>query len=490
MAQQIIGPYIESQPLNDNFSELYAHLDDYVKYVLQPVYNVKGFGAKGDGETDDTTAIQAAIDAAGESGGGIVYFPPGTYKITSPLELKNNVQLLGASSVNTTSTDTSLNKASSYIIYTGADYAIKYGDGNAFSAKGCALRGLAIDGKGEGAKGIQIAGNSGSWSGGNLIENVVVNNFTDTGIEFTVRCWSNTLRHVSVKNVPTGIALLQGANDILIDDVDINYCQNAGNGIGLKIGSGNSGDVIQNNIRIQNSVIQHCDVGIQINAPTWSVNGNNNFFEACPIGVEINAGRIINLLGITVDIPNGADEGIKINASSLVNIIGHFTGYGAVADVNIVSGSPQGYITGRHGSSSPKLVETNGLNLYDLIINDPHTNSENQYIKKKTYWLAASDDTVKFQLLGESYPKVFIDGAGRLWFQSSDGTKAVQLIAGHTDRELHIYDYNLKLRDGTWNTGHLMLGNYHIWVDSAGNLRIKDGAPTSDTDGVVVGTQT
>ncbi len=33
------------------------------------------------------------------------------------------------------------------------------------------------------------------------------------------------------------------------------------------------------------------------------------------------------------------------------------------------------------------------------------------------------------------------------------------------------------------------LGAYHIWVDATGDLRIKDGVPTSDTDGTVVGAQ-
>jgi hypothetical protein len=42
---------------------------------------------------------------------------------------------------------------------------------------------------------------------------------------------------------------------------------------------------------------------------------------------------------------------------------------------------------------------------------------------------------------------------------------------------------------GAWNGGHLVLGAYHIWVDATGDLRIKNGAPTSDTDGAVIGSQ-
>src|SRR6266496_2044581 len=43
--------------------------------------NVKMFGATGDGTTDDTTAINNAITAAGT--GGKVYFPAGTYRVGS-----------------------------------------------------------------------------------------------------------------------------------------------------------------------------------------------------------------------------------------------------------------------------------------------------------------------------------------------------------------------------------------------------------------------
>lgn len=54
----------------------------------------------------------------------------------------------------------------------------------------------------------------------------------------------------------------------------------------------------------------------------------------------------------------------------------------------------------------------------------------------------------------------------------------------------------VNLLSGLWNatstTGGtaLKLGAYSLWVDSSGRLRIKNGVPTSDTDGTVVGTQT
>jgi len=45
------------------------------------VYNVKSYGATGNGTTSDTAAIQTAINAAGQN--SIIYFPAGTYLIGS-----------------------------------------------------------------------------------------------------------------------------------------------------------------------------------------------------------------------------------------------------------------------------------------------------------------------------------------------------------------------------------------------------------------------
>ncbi len=60
------------------------------------VFDVKEFGATGDGKTIDSDAINKAIDAAAAAGGGTVRFPAGTYASFS-IRLKNNITLeLGA----------------------------------------------------------------------------------------------------------------------------------------------------------------------------------------------------------------------------------------------------------------------------------------------------------------------------------------------------------------------------------------------------------
>lgn len=59
-----------------------------------PFFNVRDFGAKGDGSADDTAAIQAAINAA--TGGGSVYIPKGTHIVSSTLTINSSIALVGA----------------------------------------------------------------------------------------------------------------------------------------------------------------------------------------------------------------------------------------------------------------------------------------------------------------------------------------------------------------------------------------------------------
>ncbi|MEO7142607.1 MAG: glycoside hydrolase family 28 protein [Bryobacteraceae bacterium] len=55
-------------------------------------FDAREHGARGDGKTKDTGAIQKTIDAAFQAGGGVAYVPPGTY-LTGGLEIRSRVRL-------------------------------------------------------------------------------------------------------------------------------------------------------------------------------------------------------------------------------------------------------------------------------------------------------------------------------------------------------------------------------------------------------------
>jgi hypothetical protein len=89
--------------LTDYTKDLWVDTGTQWRSVGGEVFNVKDFGAKGNGTIDDTAAIQAAINAAQAAGGGKVYLPKGTYALlfsTSPASgflviSDSNVVLMG-----------------------------------------------------------------------------------------------------------------------------------------------------------------------------------------------------------------------------------------------------------------------------------------------------------------------------------------------------------------------------------------------------------
>lgn len=115
-------------------------------FLTGPFMNVKGWGAVGDGVANDTAAIQDAIDTASAAGGGVIFFPVGTFKVTT-ITVPAKVQLRGCgrgslitSAANAYAVDCGGAAGALYYNIAVCDLAIK---GTADNTKGVRLRGVA-----------------------------------------------------------------------------------------------------------------------------------------------------------------------------------------------------------------------------------------------------------------------------------------------------------------------------------------------------------
>lgn len=108
-------------------------------YAQSKLYPITSYGARADGQTDNTQAIQKAIDAASESGGGTVLVPAGKF-VTGVIYLKSNINLhfdKGAALLATINrADYGSQKASALIVATNLQHVTISGNG-------------VIDGRGE-----------------------------------------------------------------------------------------------------------------------------------------------------------------------------------------------------------------------------------------------------------------------------------------------------------------------------------------------------
>jgi uncharacterized protein YjbI with pentapeptide repeats len=229
-----------------------------INLKLAEIVSVKDFGAIGDGTTDDTTAIAAAITYIGSLNGGDIYFPQGTYKVSAPLVLANSQNLVGdtngATIYNASTTQETITAGTSTTIFNGNKSYItglKF-TGNASGAATC--HGINIQGMQVIVRDCTFAGVKGSGIKGQYCQYTRINNcaFYNNG-RYGIEILTN--------NVNT-----QGSNDIDIADV----YQNIGNGLG--------GIYAQ----LQQSTIRRCTF---TDAATGTyqlyLNGFNNLIEQC-----------------------------------------------------------------------------------------------------------------------------------------------------------------------------------------------------------------
>jgi hypothetical protein len=475
---------------------------------LKDTVSVKDFGAVGDGVADDTAAVQAAINALTIGGGGTVYLPKGIY-ICTTLNLKNRVVLQGAGRGATVlklkaGTDANLLVVEAAGALMGWHSLTFNGNQEANAAGSCIFVETTSSGDGN---------SFAPYTGG-----------VDTPPE--------SYKHIIATDWVAGNAEENGVYispsnfQIFFDNFVVSHCGRDG-------------------------LITYCSDSIFSNfyaekngrCGLYATGSNNKFSN----GKVIWNGRTINTFGglreqgsenqfVLVEAQDNYCDGIQILGTSptFIACTSNTNGYKAVglesesstihADIRVGSSATKIRFVGRVYSYKT-AVGTDGLwttqwpyyfNAYSInqilewkvLFDQAKYNSVPNIAA--TYLISdklgqigqfSSDGTTTFTDISPTS----LNGAGNKtirFFRNTEvsGTSTVAIHSpGTADVNTQFGGVGNSILNGqtgdcivgnaAFNGQRLRLGSYYFWVDASGRLRIKSSAPTTDTDGTVVGTQ-
>lgn len=206
------------------------------------VYNIMDYGATGDGRTDDTQAVQQAIDACSQAGGGTVLVPAGHTFLCSPFKLASYVDLhLAPNSCLLANPDES--------VYTESAFGENRGEGMMWIS-GKDLKNVSITGTGT------IDGNGVAFMGKELEDSYELKPVTDFDPRPHVLTLTNieklVIRDITIRNSAYWTVHLIGCRDASIDGISIRN--------NLKIRNGDGIDVDHSkDVRISNCFIESGD---------------------------------------------------------------------------------------------------------------------------------------------------------------------------------------------------------------------------------------
>lgn len=188
-------------------------------------FNVTGYGAKGNGVTDDAKAIQRAIDACSASGGGSVIIPSGKTFMAGPLHLKSNVDLhLQPNSVLLANPDEA--------VYTESAFRGNRGEGMMWIS-GKDIHNVSITGQG------RIDGNGVAFMGRELSDSYELKPVTDFDPRPHVLTLVNVsnvkINGVTIANSAYWTVHLVGCYDVAISDISLLNNLKIRNGDGIDI---------------------------------------------------------------------------------------------------------------------------------------------------------------------------------------------------------------------------------------------------------------
>ena len=178
--------------------------------TAQRVYNIKNFGAKGDGKTDDAIAIQKAIDACSKTGGQVLVPEPFTF-MASPFNLKSNIDFHVEAGAKVLANPNEK-------VYTKNAFRNNPGEGTIWIG-GENINNLTISGAGE------INGNGISFMGAELEDSYVLKPFTilDPRPHVLTIIGGNNIRinNIHIGNSAYWTVHLVGCNDVVISDITL-----------------------------------------------------------------------------------------------------------------------------------------------------------------------------------------------------------------------------------------------------------------------------
>jgi len=247
--------------------------------------NVKDYGAKGDGVSDDSYAIQNAVNYAYSKGGGTVYIPDGTYIVypEHSIKLKSNVTLSLSSNAELKANPTSLPEFSVVYMYNITNSGI-------IGGKIIGERNEHLGTTGEHGQGIYIQGSSGihiadvsvsncwgdgiylgstpeqNYCGNILIENVYLDNNRRQGItvisakNLTIK--NSIITNTNGTNPYSGINFEPNFNTEFMTNVVVQNVQTMNNeGYGIYINGIDRLSTGPNANDVSVTIINHTDIG-------------------------------------------------------------------------------------------------------------------------------------------------------------------------------------------------------------------------------------
>ena len=206
------------------------------------VFNIKDYGAKGDGKTDDAKAIQKTIDACNAAGGGQVVVPAGQTFLAGPFDLKSFIDFhVEVNAVVLANPDEN--------VYTKSAFRNNKGEGTIWIG-GENIEQLTISGEGA------IDGNGISFMGEELEDSYFLKPFNIVDPRPHVLTLINIknlrIRDLTIRNSAYWTVHLVGCNDVAISDITLLNNLKVRNSDGIDLDH-------SKNVRITNCYIESGD---------------------------------------------------------------------------------------------------------------------------------------------------------------------------------------------------------------------------------------